>query len=694
MATFLYPPNIPIAVNNKSVEYINLPCAFDIETTSFYEGPKKDGKRRAIMYAWVIGYNHQYKIGRTWEDALKVFDELIHVHNCNDKRRLVVYVHNLDFEFQFIRKRFTWTSVFALDDRKVVKALTATGIEFRCSYQLSGMRLELVGESLGDDKAKKDVGKLDYSLLRHAETPLTDEELGYIRDDALVVMDYIEKEINRNRGLITNIPITKTGYVRRDIRNYCLFSGKHHQRRGEQGQYGKIVQSQTLEVEEYQQLKRCFQGGFTHANCRKSGKKWDNVKSYDFTSSYPSVMVSCYFPMSKGERIAHKLTLSEYRRLIDKYCVMIDVKFYNLQSISSADNIISASKCWYKLDVVEDNGRVWGAECIGTTITELDFLSISKFYKWDKIEFGHGYFYKRHRLPRLFIQKVLQYYKDKTMLKGVIGFEEAYALAKELINSCYGMCVTDIVRDEITYTDNWHKEAPDINKAITKYNNDKNRFLVYGWGVYITAWARYFLFTALLELGNDYIYADTDSVKFLHHEKHEEYFEKYNERLRYRMEKASRELNIDFDYFEPTTKDGKKKLIGAWDYDGDYDSFKTLGAKRYIYTQNGELHTTIAGVGKKKGAYYLLKLAKKEHKDVFDLFEDGLFFPPEGTGKLIHTYLDEMQEGYLTDYLGNTLYYNELSSIHLEGCDYTLGLSQQYKEFLEGITYPKGYKEN
>jgi hypothetical protein len=51
------------------------------------------------------------------------------------------------------------------------------GFEFRCSLLLSNYALEYVGDKvISKYKVKKQVGKLDYSKIRHSETPLTDDE--------------------------------------------------------------------------------------------------------------------------------------------------------------------------------------------------------------------------------------------------------------------------------------------------------------------------------------------------------------------------------------------------------------------------------------------------------------------------------------------------------------------------------------
>ena len=105
---------------------------------------------------------------------------------------------------------FEWEKVFAIDDRKPNYVLCKQGIEFRCSYQLSGYSLAMVGKNLQKYKVKKLEGDLDYNKIRHCETPLTAEEMAYCVHDVLVVMAYIHECIE-TEGNITQIPNTKTG---------------------------------------------------------------------------------------------------------------------------------------------------------------------------------------------------------------------------------------------------------------------------------------------------------------------------------------------------------------------------------------------------------------------------------------------------------------------------------------------------
>ena len=244
------------------------------------------------MYAWVFGVKELTIIGRTWEQFINLIDIVVTTLNLSLEQRLIVYVHNLSFDFQFFRKHFVFHKVFALEERDLISATTETGIEFRCSYKLSGYSLEKVGEHLIHHNVKKKVGDLDYSKIRTPATPLTPKELGYIQYDALVVLAYIEEEIE-TAGNITKIPLTKTGKVRNYCRERCLHSFKGHKKHDDKYiRYRGIMNKLTIQSElEYMLLNQAFMGGYTHGNHFHTGEVNDNVSSFDFSSSYPAVIV-------------------------------------------------------------------------------------------------------------------------------------------------------------------------------------------------------------------------------------------------------------------------------------------------------------------------------------------------------------------------------------------------------------------
>lgn len=215
---------LPKVRDNKKVEYFNYPFAFDIETTSFTVQSNGQEKKQACMYIWTLAIGEIIVQGRTWREFVTCCEEMAKFYDTSNTRRLVIYVHNLSFEFQFMHKWFKWLEVFALKKRQPVRALTTLGIEFRCSYKLSGYSLAKLGDQLTEHDVKKLSGDLDYSKKRNSKTPLTEQENAYCINDVLVVTAYIDEYIKRVGG-INLIPMTKTGEVRNFTRNYCFTAG-------------------------------------------------------------------------------------------------------------------------------------------------------------------------------------------------------------------------------------------------------------------------------------------------------------------------------------------------------------------------------------------------------------------------------------------------------------------------------------
>lgn len=655
--------------SNKKIMRYNNSCAFDIETTSI----TINGEKHGFMYIWMFGVEDEVYYGRTWEEFLQFCDVLSSRLDLDQDKRLVVYVHNLQFEFQFIYKLFKWSKVFSLRARRPIYAITEEGIEFRCSYLLSGLSLAKVGENLIHHDIKKKTGDLDYSLTRHYATPLSEKELGYCEYDIKVLIAYIDEQIEEHGFNINYVPMTNTGRVRNFCRKKTLYSSHES--------YYRIMRELTLTVPEYEQMKRGFQGGFTHANFSYSGKVITDVTSYDLASSYPSTMVCDMYPMSRPAlvKIESSSQLEEY---MDNYCCIFDIEFEDIYSTSLCEHPISESRCWNKLNVINDNGRVVSADKISMTITEQDYDTIKEFYDWDKATITNFRIMKRNYLPRSFILAILDLYAAKTTLKNVAGKEAEYMRSKNMINSAYGMTVTDIARPEIIFqsTGEWSKEVPDLEKAISSYNRSKRRFLYYPWGVWVTAYARHNLFSAIKEFGTDYIYSDTDSVKVINAEKHQDFILKYNKNILEKMTKMCDSYGIDIGMVKPKSPDGKEKLLGVWEFDGHYDRFKTLGAKRYMYESDGKLSITVSGINKQKAIPFI----QSKKRDPFEVFDDGMFVPPEYTGKLTHTYIDDEAEIAVTDYLGITRKVHYLSGIHLEPASYELSLAEAYVKYLKG----------
>ena len=691
-------------VEKNKIYYFNIPASFDIETSSFtfINSTTGEEEKAATMYIWQLGINGAIIYGRTWEEFFAILEQLVDYLNLSPRRRLVIYIHNLGYEFQFIRKMFEWDRVFAIKQRRPVYAI-CDGLEFRCSLFLSNYALAYIGDNLLHKyPVKKLVGDLDYYLLRHSKTPLTAKELEYCFNDVRVVMSYIQEKIELD-GDITQIPLTNTGYVRNYCRKECFYEDLAEDdaegRKRIQLNYRAIMNSlQVQSQDEYDQMHRAFMGGFTHASALYSGKVMYDVGSADLTSSYPFTMVGQYFPMTKGEYIGAVEDNKLFNHYLSTYCCLFDAEFTNLMPLQEFENPISESRCNIVGDYTVNNGRLVSADRCTTTLTELDYDTVSKFYKWDSVKIMNLRVYHRGYLPKSLILAVLSLYEDKTKLKGVEGKEIEYLVSKNMINAAFGMMVTAIVRDEFEYTEDWFKKGADVDSQLAGYNKNFNRFLYYGWGVWVTAHARHNLFSAINEFGNDYVYSDTDSIKGINFENHMEYFKKYNDVVFEKLLDMCNHYKIPFAKCKPCTKNGEPKLIGVWDMEQSYARFKTVGAKRYIYEYpDGKMNMTVSGLNKKNAMPYLLEDNGDNHDLIFEKFGEGMFIPATHinkkgvitypTGKLTLTYIENEIKGTLVDYQGNAGEFHELSAIHMEPQSYYMSLIGDYIKFLKGVQY-------
>ena len=282
---------------NKQVD--NTIYTFDIETTSYlildgkqipaikYLDLTKDEQENAqfksCMYIWQFSINKDVYYGRTWEE-LKSF--LIRLNFYNPHRKLV-FIHNLSFEFQYLKEIFSLTHILARKMRKVMKCeLEEFNIEFRCSLFLSNCKLEKLPD-LYKLTVEKQVGSLDYNLQRHAGTHLTEKELKYCEYDCLVLYEYIKKELETYKK-IDKIPLTSTGHVRRELKTRVSrdFAYKNY-----------VKKAINIDPHIYNLLLGAFMGGYTHSNWTKTDMILENVDSFDFTSSYPYIL-TC-FPMPR-----------------------------------------------------------------------------------------------------------------------------------------------------------------------------------------------------------------------------------------------------------------------------------------------------------------------------------------------------------------------------------------------------------
>lgn len=666
--------NVSCPIGKKRI--LNVPASFDTEVSSFYS--EGQGDEVAVVYVWMFGIDDVVVYGRTL-DEFREFIYILNSYLVGMNYRLIVYIHNMKYDFQFIRTLFDWKTVFMKAKRNPLYAVTGN-IEFRDSLILAGGRsLAYIGKHLKYHNVTKAEGELDYSLLRHHETPLTEAELDYCERDILTLNAYIAEKIYEE-GDITNIPYTNTGYVRRYVKNACLSENK--------GNYQSIMDGLTLTPGAYQQCENAFVGGAVGANINKVSKVLHDVVSFDIKSSYPYVMVTGDFPMGYPTPVANK---DAYSYLVGgNYCCIFRLHVTDLHPKDNNNFCypISQDKCRNLVGAHIVSNRVQYAAYMTIDCTELDYDTFCKFYDITPANsrITNMRVYPKGKLPAPIVKAVFEFFNKKTTLDGVKGRESEYMISKNMLNSIYGMMVERPVRPKFMYIDGkFIKDDIDYMEQVEHYNEKRDRVLYYPWGVYVTAYARHRLYDAIAAVGERFVYCDTDSVKwetsYLVGDKVVyEYFDRVNKEAEQKIISIARHLELPLEYVMPADPNGHTKILGVWEKEYVATKFKTLGAKRYLYTDSkGKNHLTVAGTNKASTLEYLEKVEAETGVSIYEQFNDGLVIPEEYAKRLIATYVDEQQMGYVTDYLGNRAFYNSPSGVHMVGSPYTFSITDDLR---------------
>lgn len=626
-----------VVKSRKRGKIINCVNAFDIETTRF---PEID---QSIMYIWQWHFDGiGTVVGRTWEEFLDFVKELSHTAA---PAHIVTYVHNLAFEFSYLKGiyRFEPEDVFSAKPRKPITA-KMYGVEFRCSRFLTNMSLDEYTHKMGVQHAK--LGGFDYGKIRYPYTPLTDEELAYCIHDVQGLVEALKIDMATSGDTLASIPLTSTGYVRREAKKGMMIPN-----------FQKAVKSAMQDPLVYQMELEAFRGGDTHANRLYTGYILKDVKSADRSSSYPDVEVNDRFPVSKFYK-ADVDTTGLFRLMEQGKALLMRVAFCNIRLTDKyfGAPYLARAKCRNVLGAVYDNGRILSADYLETTITDIDLEIILHDYTFDKLATLDCYFAKYGRLPRPLRELNKKLYRDKTELKNVPGQEVYYMKQKNKLNSIYGMTAERPIKDTAQYdpeTGDYHIEKGMFEEQIS------HAWLNYAWGVWVTALARYRLREGIWLAGDNFVYCDTDSVKYLG----DVDFSGYN---------AERVAHSQKNGAYATDPAGITHYMGVYEEEHPYGEFITWGAKKYAYTIDGKLGITVAGVGKKQGAEELQAAG-------------GLkaFAPPfvfTAAGGLEAVYNDNITP---VDYLapdGRT--YCITSNLTLRPSTYTLGLADDYLDLL------------
>lgn len=743
LADYVYTPECKVKTVNKqgkTYKLLDTVVSFDTETTStrvplniaekfdpefkvYFEMIKNasnaefqdindhGGVPFAFVYIWQLGFGKEVWIGRNFEEFIECVNLIKRfLYSIDHDLRMIIWVQNFKFEWSFLKTYFKWSDYLFIKPSVILYAIT-DNIEFRCTFLLSGKSLGKISEDITNEIYKKRTGDLDYEKVRLPITPLTDTELEYCIYDVLTVNEYVLEYMNFEHYVsFDELPYTKTGRVRKKMRSRTTGSKDENIRNN----YKTLMKKAKMSVLEYDLLNKVFQGGFTHANAFKFNKKV-RAKAYDITSSYPFVMTTQLFPTGAPTYFVNDEVDFDKVVLTHNKAYVFIVEFKNVRTKPGVyDHFWSVSKVdpVSLHDEIVDNGRIVSCSSMTTAMTDIDYDMFRRCYDFDYSYITSGYYYEYDYLPREFIMVILEYYGDKTTLKGVAGEEQNYVLKKEDTNSNYGMIAQNPIKPKIILLDNGETQKialddAEINEAIEKYNNKYGRFISYAWAPWVTSYARFRLWELILANGPAHIYSDTDSEYADYDSDVDKHVVKLNEKALQQIKTASKVLNIPISMYSPkqkifdkVTKEliGEKEVtLGLWDYDGVFD-IKTLGAKRYMKydLRKEEWKLTVSGIRPKEGMEYILYKAEMENKDPFDIFELEMVFDSnapifEGKTKPYTAHHmggpNSLHYAPVEDDYGNKQVIHSPSWTHLESGSYTLNWANEYRQYLNSADF-------
>lgn len=674
----------------------NTIITFDIEVTSLFE--YKDGwrcfrpklsadayagiEKAAVPYIWMVGYESKEGYKSVYGREFYTFGDMLEtLGNPNHKR--VIWVFNLSYEFAFLLdiiedRGWTIEKMLARSARKPISFyIPEINIEFRCAYMLTNLSLRKAAEQFSPVHKKTGGKDLIYTVPRSPLTDMTETELSYCENDVISLCYIIEHYRKKYGGKLRSIPLTSTGEVRKELRGIMPPADKMR------------IARHTPDAETYLALNKAFQGGITHSSyihvnrVQRSNKK-GMITSGDMASAYPTAICSELFPASRWLYVPPTAAGVRDR---EHWAVIYHVKWYGVES-KLLNHYILGSKI-IKWDFpFFDNGRLICADYVEMFVTSIDYDIIKRCYSIDREEIVETWISHLDYLPRALIDYTLTLYERKTALKNVAGQEELYRASKSNINSLFGCCCTNILKQSTYFEDLHWKNHPltmdYVREKMEELRRSKTNCFSYSTGVFITAYCRrrtWSLVEALdaSKLGFDHgvIYYDTDSVKARFSPTFAAAMAADNERLDARLRRMCDDLNIDVERTRPKDPDGIAHPLGHWEIDGEYREFLALGAKRYAHrdAKTNKLDITVSGVNNRTGR-------KALHDDIRK-FTKNLVFNYKEAGKMISVYTDEQPEFTFYDKDGKPYTSKQRHGVVLQPTTYNMTIDPLFEQIWE-----------
>lgn len=591
---------------------------------------------------WIVSiqvlFDDAYHLFRTPEEFIEYISDLSKRMKLSTERRLVIYIHNASYDLSYllpyIQKYYPGKEerhCIMHGEHKIIQYYQG-GLEFRCSYLLSGVSLERWSKEMNVEHQKQ-VGLYDYDAIIYQDSELDLQSLTYDEYDVLAMQECFDKQLDAHGDYIASVPLTSTGYARRYLRNKCEADRYYRQ---------EYFLDNRLNLDSMVMCLDGYAGGYTHNNRYKkskvqisytynNGKLKGNIKHRDFRSHYPSQLRT--YPMPYGEPELyydirdhesyfalhnHDIGIDELIDMYPEYFSMceIEVDGMILKDMKITMPFMQVSKIPLKTRsdgyrMLADNGRL--ITYIGTFRTTVDNITLRILR--DQYNFSYRiiqvYRFKTKPCPKPIADAIDKLFKDKSDYKILWKkyqkeygefhektIEAAFKLlqSKKLLNSIYGCFATSPLRDDYDIDfEHYNKDSGELEpfitnkcnkeKALDDYYKKRSSFLFYPVGVACTAAARYELYQYITTIGYDRVlYVDTDSIFYL-----------TSPEIEAKVEALNAEKNKTAPYI--TNIKGEKVYYDVFEEEPDIIAFKGLHSKCYGYiTESNEMKLVIAGV--------------------------------------------------------------------------------------------------
>lgn len=593
----------PIKVRGKETYYGNDNIVLDFKVGN-YNG-------YGYIWLWVMGVNGENYYGRDIDDLYTMLNKIKDAAKPNTT--YVIWVRDLSMFYQFSKNYFVFDKVFARDRNDVLNCWGDI-FEFRNFREITSK----------EDKIKRD----DYDKVYSPTTPLTEEELKEFSFAATAMWKWIEENRVGDLFLLEHFNYSFAHCCeRRFLKMIDWGEG-----------YRKKIFSLIPNLEAYNLLMGDNKSGFIWQNFYYENLKKEDVFSYDISSCYPGIMVRKKFPMTAFIKVENP-SLHYVREMLMEDKMAFIGTFY-LKDLKK--------KTGYNWLTTKGNSVVEADEWTRLILNDVELRDILKNYKFSEIMVRELYTSRYGYLPDGIRNAIIELYKNKTELKGID--EKEYKAAKVLLNNIFGRSLQPAFYDEEARADS-NGEVFKYNIYFSKEEKEKKiydkyskKILLPQWGIWTAAYGRH----ELLEICNkisimSVVYCDTDSVKFLD-ERNKVVFEEANKRVIEELKEAG--MNG-----AAMDKYGNTHIIGTWEFEGKYDTFKAINYKQYFYSEGENFDIKLAGALTENVKAYFNTIAAKERINVFS---NDMEVPKEYKPFISRHYVDlgREEEFEIIDYLG------------------------------------------